>query len=45
MRQTTSVSYIPASNDLVLLVEIFTNPATQQGGGSISSTHYTSIPS
>ena len=35
--QTTSVSHIPASYELVLLVEIFFNPAALQGGGSLSA--------
>jgi hypothetical protein len=37
MSQTTFAFHIPTSNEVVLLVEIFFNPAALQGGGSLSA--------
>jgi hypothetical protein len=36
MHRTSSVVHIPASTDVLLLVEIFTNPRHFGGGGSIT---------
>jgi hypothetical protein len=38
MHRTSYVLYIPASNDVLLLIEIFTNPCHFAGGGSLPET-------
>ncbi len=43
MRITLSVSHVPASTIVLVLVGIFTTPATYSGGGSPTS-YYPLIP-